>query len=123
MRNVELAPSENIGIVEINDKGDAYRIVWGLDNGAKPTSEFPSHFMNHSVRVNATNGSDRVIYHCHATNIIALTFIHNRQHTDAGRTGQFRPSQVLLLLRTVMHGQSKASDVGFGFSKEAKRSQ
>ena len=47
-RNVELAPEENIGIVEINSQGDSWRIVWGLENGAKPTSEFPSHFMNHS---------------------------------------------------------------------------
>ena len=29
--------------------------------------------MNHSVRKAATNGANRVIYHCHATNVIALT--------------------------------------------------
>lgn len=75
MRNVTLDPAANIGIVEINDKGDAWRIVWGLENGARPTSEFPSHFLNHSVRKEATNGANRVIYHCHATNVIALTFI------------------------------------------------
>ena len=46
-----------------------------LEDGAKPTSEFPSHFMNHSVRKAATNGANRVIYHCHATNVIALTYI------------------------------------------------
>ena len=65
----------SIGSVEINDKGDSWRIVWGLEDGAKPTSEFPSHFMNHSVRKAATNGVNRVIYHCHATNVIALTYI------------------------------------------------
>jgi rhamnulose-1-phosphate aldolase len=75
MRNVYLEPSANIGIVEINEKGNAYRIVWGLENGAKPTSEFPSHFLNHSVRKKVTGGLNRVIYHCHATNLIALTFI------------------------------------------------
>ena len=47
-RNVEPDPVHSIGIVEINDKGDSWRIVWGLEGGAKPTSEFPSHFMNHS---------------------------------------------------------------------------
>ena len=72
-RNVEPDPVHSIGIVEINDKGDSWRIVWGLEGGAKPTSEFPSHFMNHSVRKAATNGANRVIYHCHATNVIALT--------------------------------------------------
>lgn len=74
-RNVELDPAANIGIVEINGAGDSWRIVWGLENGAKPTSEFPSHFLNHSVRKAATDGANRVIYHCHATNIIVLTYI------------------------------------------------
>lgn len=75
MRNVQLDAAANIGIVEINDKGDSWRIVWGLSNGARPTSEFPSHFMNHSVRKEITGGANRVIYHCHPANIIALTFI------------------------------------------------
>ena len=70
MRNVAEDPAHNIGIVQINEEGTAYRIVWGLLDGAKPTSEFPSHFMNHSVRVAATNGADRVIYHAHTPSII-----------------------------------------------------
>ncbi len=74
-RNVEIDPADSFGIVEINEKGDSWRIVWGLENNSKPTSEFPSHFMNHSVRKAATNGANRVIYHCHATNIIALTYV------------------------------------------------
>lgn len=75
MRNVALQPAKNIGIVEINDEGNAWRIVWGLEDNARPTSEFPSHFLNHSVRASVTNGNDRVIYHCHPANLIALTFI------------------------------------------------
>ncbi|HIX12026.1 MAG TPA: rhamnulose-1-phosphate aldolase [Candidatus Anaerofilum faecale] len=74
-RNVQPDPTHSIGIVEINDKGDAWRIVWGLENGAKPTSEFPSHFMNHSVRVAATDGACRVIYHAHPANLIAMTYV------------------------------------------------
>ena len=73
MRNVQGDPAHNVGIVQINDAGDAWRIVWGLEGGAKPTSEFPSHFLNHSVRVEATDGADRVIYHAHPDNVIALT--------------------------------------------------
>ena len=61
--------------MEINEASDGWRIVWGLENSAKPTSEFPSHFMNHSVRKAATHGANRVIYHCHATNLIALTYV------------------------------------------------
>ena len=74
-RNVESAPAHSLGIVEINSEGNAWRIVWGLEDGGRPTSEFPSHFMNHSVRKAATNGANRVIYHCHATNVIALTYV------------------------------------------------
>ena len=74
-RNVEPDPIHSIGIVEINDKGDSWRIVWGLADGAKPTSEFPSHFMNHSVRAAATEGVYRVIYHAHTPNLIAMTYV------------------------------------------------
>lgn len=31
LRNVDLEPQNNICIVEINDVGDSYRIVWGLE--------------------------------------------------------------------------------------------
>ncbi len=75
LRNVILAPQDNICIVEINDKGDSYRIVWGLEKGGRPTSEFPSHFLNHSVKKAVTNGEYRVIYHAHPANLIALTYI------------------------------------------------
>ena len=74
-RNVIDNPEDSICVVEINDTGDSYRIVWGLKNGGRPTSEFPSHFMNHSVRVAATNGACRVIYHAHPANIIAMTYV------------------------------------------------
>lgn len=74
-RNVPLAPQKNVGIVQIDDAGGAWRIVWGLEGGAVPTSEFSTHLMNHSVRKRVTGGANRVIYHCHATNVIALTYV------------------------------------------------
>ena len=74
-RNVILDPEDSIGIIEIDDLGENYRIVWGLKNGGKPTSEIPSHLMNHEVKMIATNGNHRVIYHCHTANVIALTFV------------------------------------------------
>ena len=43
--------------------------------GGRPTSEFPSHFLNHSVRKEATGGVCRVIYHAHPANLIAMTYI------------------------------------------------
>jgi len=75
MRNMTLNMEDNICIAEINEKGDAYRIVWGLARGGAPTSEFSSHLINHSVKKTATNGSFRIIYHAHTPNVIALTFV------------------------------------------------
>lgn len=75
MRNVILQPQDNICIVQINEAGDSYRIVWGLEQGGLPSSEFPSHFMNHAVRKKITCGQDRVIYHAHTPSLIALTYL------------------------------------------------
>ncbi len=75
MRNVQLSPKDTLCIAELNDAGNSYRIVWGLEKGGRPTSEFPSHILNHSVKMDATNGTNRVIYHAHPVNLIALTFI------------------------------------------------
>lgn len=75
LRNVILDPEANIGIAKIDEKGENYQVVWGLLNGAKPTSEFPSHLKSHSVKKQVTNGKNRVIMHSHTTNIIALTFV------------------------------------------------
>lgn len=75
LQNVGLEPQNSICIVEINGAGDSYRIVWGLENGGRPTSEFPTHFMNHSVRKRVTGGMNRVIYHAHTPYIIALTYV------------------------------------------------
>ena len=74
-RNVMDYPKESIGICEIDETGTKYRIVWGLVNGARPTSEFPSHLMNHEVKKRVSGGTYRVIYHAHTTNVIALTFV------------------------------------------------
>ena len=74
-RNVILDPEANIGIVELDEKGENFRIVWGLTNGARPTSELPSHLMNHEVTKARSGGKYRVIYHAHPANTIALTFV------------------------------------------------
>jgi rhamnulose-1-phosphate aldolase len=75
MCNMASNMEDNVCIVEINEKGDAYRIVWGLARGGVPTSEFPSHLLNHSAKKIASGGSHRIIYHAHTPNIIALTFV------------------------------------------------
>lgn len=74
-RNVSIKPEDSICIIELDDKGENYRICWGLVNGGRPTSELPSHLMNHEVKMLATGGKHRVIYHAHPANTIALTFV------------------------------------------------
>lgn len=74
-RNVILDPAANIAIIEVDGKGENFRICWGLVNGGRPTSELPSHLMNHEVKKLATDGKHRVIYHAHPANTIALTFV------------------------------------------------
>lgn len=73
--NCSLDPENCCGIIQVDDSGEQYRTVWGLKNGGRPTSELPTHLMNHEVKKEATGGAHRVIYHCHATNLIALTFV------------------------------------------------
>ena len=74
MRNVPLAPEKNIGIIKIDSDGKGYDILWGLEDGAKPTSELPSHLLNHISRMSVTDGRCRVIYHAHPANITALSY-------------------------------------------------
>ncbi len=74
-RNIIVDPEVCIAIIELDDKGENYRIRWGLVEGGNPTSELPTHLMNHEVKKRVSGGSHRVIYHAHTTNVIALTFV------------------------------------------------
>ena len=74
-RNVILNPEDSICMIELDEKGENYRIVYGLVHGGRPTSELPSHLMNHEVKKLNTKGKYRVIYHAHTSNVIALTFV------------------------------------------------
>lgn len=73
-RNVLDFPENSIGIIRLDEQGENYQIVWGFSDGGRPTSELPSHLMNHAVK-RAVDESYRVIYHAHTTNLIALTFV------------------------------------------------
>lgn len=75
MRNVVLCPKNNIAIVQIDEQGTHYGIAWGLEQGGRPTSELPTHLANHAIKKELTHGTNRVIYHAHPVNTIALTFV------------------------------------------------
>ena len=74
MRNVQLDFEDNVAIIKLNEDGTKYKIVYGLINGGRPTSELPSHLMNLEVLKHRDDGL-RVVYHCHPANTVALTFV------------------------------------------------
>ena len=74
MRNVQLDFEDNVAVIHLNDDGTKYKIVYGLVNGGKPTSELPSHLMNLEV-LKERDEEMRVVYHSHPANIVALTFV------------------------------------------------
>ena len=78
MRNVILKPEDNICIAKIDDKGENYAIVWGLEKGGRPTSEFPTHLMNHSIkkRPNKWSKSCKFIMLIQQTSLLLLSFYH-----------------------------------------------
>ena len=60
-RNIIVDPEVCLAIIELDEAGVNYRIRWGLVEGGRPTSELPTHLMNHEVKKKLTNGRHRVI--------------------------------------------------------------
>lgn len=84
-RNVELNPEDNLVLLQISNDGMAYHIYWGLPQGGLPTSELAAHFQSHIVRMQVSGGSNRVIMHCHATNLIALSYVQKLDNASFTR--------------------------------------
>ncbi|MFD1175883.1 rhamnulose-1-phosphate aldolase [Paenibacillus puldeungensis] len=75
-KNVMADSELNLGVLRVSKKGEELEVLWGLRDGGVPTSELPSHFMSHMARLKA-DPNHRVVLHTHATNVIAMTFIHD----------------------------------------------
>lgn len=73
-RNIPLDPAANVAIIKLNEGGTKFMKVWGLTEGGRPTSELPTHLANLQV-LKERDPEMRVVYHCHPTNIIALTYV------------------------------------------------
>lgn len=84
-KNVATAPSQNIGIIRVANDGKKVELLWGLENGSLPTSELPAHFMSHIARL-SVNPNNRIVMHCHATNLLAMTFTHSLEERNFTRT-------------------------------------
>jgi len=74
-RNTELDPEDHLGLIEISPNGRSARTLWGFGGSGVPTSELSAHLNSHSTRQVVTQGASRVIMHCHATNLIALSYV------------------------------------------------
>ena len=72
LRNVEIVPEDNLGLLELDAAGGRYRLVWGYASGGAPTSELIPHLQVHSVRKRVSGGRDRAIIHTHCPNLVAL---------------------------------------------------
>ncbi|CNK33832.1 rhamnulose-1-phosphate aldolase [Yersinia pseudotuberculosis] len=84
-RNVELNPAENLVLLQVSNDGTAYHIHWGLTQGGLPTSELAAHFQSHIVKMQVSGGTNRVIMHCHATNLIALSYVQKLENASFTR--------------------------------------
>lgn len=80
-KNIKKAPEENVGVVRIAKDGKGLELLWGYEGGARPTSELPTHLMNHISRLQV-DPSHRVVMHCHPVNTIAMTFVHEQDDKE-----------------------------------------
>lgn len=71
------------GVVKVT--ADGYEIVWGFADNNRPTSEIYMHLLSHSARV-SVDPTHRVIVHNHATEISAMTFVHELDEQKLTRT-------------------------------------
>ena len=74
LRNIEVFPEKNIGVIEIDRKGEAWQLLWGYEPTGAPTSELPAHLLSHvSIKKKSDNQSFAFI-HTHPNSVIALTY-------------------------------------------------
>ena len=74
-QNVKDNSEDSICIVTVDETGKNYKVVWGLVNGGRPTSEISAHLLTHSIKSKATGGKYRVVYHSHPKYTNILTYV------------------------------------------------
>lgn len=84
-KNVEQCSAQNLGIFRVADNGHEIELLWGYEDGGRPTSELPTHLLNHIER-RKVDPEQRVVLHCHPANILAMTFVHDLDERAFSRT-------------------------------------
>jgi len=73
LRNIELHPEKNVGVIELDPAGKMYRIVWGYRPNGAPTSELAAHLLVHAIQKPPGSVMARAVIHTHAPNLVALS--------------------------------------------------
>jgi len=84
-KNVQYDPADNLGLIHITGGGRNAQLLWGFTGGGKFTSEFPAHMMSHGARL-AQDPDSRVVMHCHPSNLLAMTYVHDLDSRAFTRT-------------------------------------
>ena len=84
-KNVVRDPARNLGLVRLNAAGDTAELLWGFSDGGTFTSEFAAHMMSHAARL-TVDPRQRVVMHCHPTNLLAMTYVHDLDEREFTRT-------------------------------------
>ncbi|MBQ2201690.1 MAG: rhamnulose-1-phosphate aldolase [Clostridia bacterium] len=84
-KNVQVDPANNLGIVRLAKNGTEAEVLWGFSDGGRFTSEFPAHMMSHVARMRV-DPENRVVMHCHPTNLLAMTYVHDLDERAFTRT-------------------------------------
>lgn len=84
-KNVVKNPALNLGIIRVTEDGKSVDLLWGYTDGGVPTSELPAHLMSHIARLEV-DPENRIVMHCHASHLLAMTFTHELTSKAVTRT-------------------------------------
>lgn len=73
IKHITRDPEDALVLLQICHSGRAWRQVWGLKNGGKPSSELLAHLWGHQAR-RSSFGRSRVLLHAHPPYTIALSY-------------------------------------------------
>ncbi len=68
-------PENNLGIMKVKD-AHTLSLLWGYNDGGRPTSEAPTHLKCHIERLKV-DSEHRLVIHSHPTNVICMTHVHD----------------------------------------------
>lgn len=72
-KNCQKDPINNLGLMKVLD-ANTLGLLWGYNDGGRPTSEAPTHLKCHIERLKVDQ-NHRLVIHCHPTNIICMTHV------------------------------------------------